>query len=221
MLSFDRLGGRHGRAAAVFAFLGPIEPSRICGGHIGSSHFQIPFLYAAAGLSSLSAPFATIINPSSGNGLCSALASFHGARIQTLRSSSVARITVHIRPAPQAGAMVYREALRQRRRPWTVGSPSNSRDEDQRLCWQGDLEGGRARRQAKPGDRCRSSCRFMPPAELCRTGPVWRVVVTLASSIACTAAPCHSASSGRSERLQEGEQAVVPGSGFACRARTA
>jgi uncharacterized membrane protein YccC len=34
---------------------------------------------------------------------------------------------------------------------------------------------------------------FMPPAELCRTGPVWRVVVTLASSIACAAAPFHSA----------------------------
>jgi transposase len=30
------------------------------------------------------------------------------------------RSVVRIRPAPQAGAMVCREALRQRRRPWTV-----------------------------------------------------------------------------------------------------
>jgi hypothetical protein len=26
--------------------------------------------------------------------------------------------------------------------------------------------------------------KFMPPAELCRTGPVWRIVVTLASALA-------------------------------------
>jgi hypothetical protein len=46
-----------------------------------------------AALSSLSAPLATISNPSSANGRCSALASSHGARIQTSRSSSVVRIT--------------------------------------------------------------------------------------------------------------------------------
>jgi hypothetical protein len=41
----------------------------------------------------LSAPRATIFNVSSGNGRCSAFASSRGARIQTLRSSSVVRIT--------------------------------------------------------------------------------------------------------------------------------
>jgi hypothetical protein len=50
------------------------------------------FLHAAA-LSSLSTPRATISNPSSGTGLCSALAPSHGARIQTSRSSSVVSIT--------------------------------------------------------------------------------------------------------------------------------
>jgi hypothetical protein len=35
----------------------------------------------------------TIFNASSGNGRCSALASSHGARIQTSRSSLVVRIT--------------------------------------------------------------------------------------------------------------------------------
>jgi hypothetical protein len=41
----------------------------------------------------LSAPLATIINASSGNGRCSAFASSHGARIHASRSSSVVRIT--------------------------------------------------------------------------------------------------------------------------------
>ena len=48
---------------------------------------------AAAGRSSLSAPRITILSASSGNGRCSALASSHGARIHTSRSSSVVRIT--------------------------------------------------------------------------------------------------------------------------------
>jgi hypothetical protein len=43
--------------------------------------------------SSLSAPRATIRSSSSGNGLCSALASSYGVRIHTSRSSSVVRIT--------------------------------------------------------------------------------------------------------------------------------
>jgi hypothetical protein len=47
----------------------------------------------AAALSSLSAPRATILIVPSGNGRCSALASSHGARIQTSRSSSVCRMT--------------------------------------------------------------------------------------------------------------------------------
>ena len=42
---------------------------------------------------SLSAPRITIIRFASGNGLCSALASSHGARIHTSRSSSVVKIT--------------------------------------------------------------------------------------------------------------------------------
>jgi hypothetical protein len=40
---------------------------------------------------------------------------------------------VRVRPAPQAGVTVCREALRQQRRPWTVGSPSNSREAGRRL----------------------------------------------------------------------------------------
>jgi len=47
----------------------------------------------AAARSSLSAPRMTILSALSGNGRCNALASSHGARIQTSRSSSVARIT--------------------------------------------------------------------------------------------------------------------------------
>ena len=50
-------------------------------------------VFHAAALSSLSAPRATILIASSGNGRCSALASSHGARIQTSRSSSVIRMT--------------------------------------------------------------------------------------------------------------------------------
>src|SRR5229473_2985410 len=46
-------------------------------------------LYQAAALSSLSAPRATILRPSSSNGRCSAFASSHGARIQTSYSSAV------------------------------------------------------------------------------------------------------------------------------------
>jgi hypothetical protein len=71
----------------------------------------------------------------------------------------IVAMAVRIRPAPQAGAMVCRRALKQQRRPWTVGSPSNSREEDRRPCWQDDPEGGRARRQARLADRRRSSCR--------------------------------------------------------------
>ena len=43
-------------------------------------------VFHAAALSSLSTPRATILIASSGNGRCSALASSHGARIQTFRS---------------------------------------------------------------------------------------------------------------------------------------
>jgi hypothetical protein len=49
--------------------------------------------HAAAARSSLSAPRATILRASSSNGRCNALASSHGARIQTSHSSSVVRIT--------------------------------------------------------------------------------------------------------------------------------
>ena len=48
--------------------------------------------HAAAAQSSLSAPRMTILSASSGNGRCSALASSHGARIHTSRSSSVVRV---------------------------------------------------------------------------------------------------------------------------------
>jgi hypothetical protein len=58
----------------------PIRP-----GNLGRIH--------AAALSSLSAPRATILIASSGKGRWSALASSHGARIQTSRSSSVIRMT--------------------------------------------------------------------------------------------------------------------------------
>src|ERR1700694_3811254 len=66
---------------------------------IGSQRFrrthicQRVYSCQAAARSSLSAPRATIFMVLSGNGLCSALASSHGARIQTSRSSSVVRIT--------------------------------------------------------------------------------------------------------------------------------
>jgi len=49
--------------------------------------------HAIVARSSLSAPRATIFSASSGNGRCKALASSHGARTQTSRSSSVVRIT--------------------------------------------------------------------------------------------------------------------------------
>ncbi len=61
------------------------------GGRVGEAAFGSAFHVAA--LSSLSAPRATILSASSGNGRCSAFASSHGARIQTSRSSSVVRIT--------------------------------------------------------------------------------------------------------------------------------
>jgi hypothetical protein len=48
--------------------------------------------HAAAALSSLSAPRITILSASSGSGRCEALASSHGARVRTSRSSSVIRI---------------------------------------------------------------------------------------------------------------------------------
>jgi hypothetical protein len=54
---------------------------------------QDSFSGAAAALSSLSAPRATILSASPGNGRCNAFASSHGARIQTSHSSSVVRIT--------------------------------------------------------------------------------------------------------------------------------
>jgi hypothetical protein len=44
-------------------------------------------------MSSFSVPRATIIRSASGRGRCNALASFHGARIQTPYSSSVVRMT--------------------------------------------------------------------------------------------------------------------------------
>jgi hypothetical protein len=47
----------------------------------------------AAARSSLSAPRATILSASSGNGRCTAFASSLGARIQASRSSSVVKIT--------------------------------------------------------------------------------------------------------------------------------
>src|SRR3984893_5382617 len=49
--------------------------------------------HATAARSSLSTPRATIFRSASGEGRCSALASSHGARIQTSRSSWVVRIT--------------------------------------------------------------------------------------------------------------------------------
>jgi hypothetical protein len=48
---------------------------------------------SCSALSSLSSPRATIFSASSRSGRCNALASSHGARIQTSRSSSVVRIT--------------------------------------------------------------------------------------------------------------------------------
>jgi hypothetical protein len=48
---------------------------------------------AALITSSLASPRATIMSASSDNGRCIALASFHGARIQTSHSSGVVRIT--------------------------------------------------------------------------------------------------------------------------------
>jgi hypothetical protein len=50
-------------------------------------------VFHAAALSSLSTPRATILIASSGSGRCKALASSHGARSQTSRSSSVSRMT--------------------------------------------------------------------------------------------------------------------------------
>jgi hypothetical protein len=50
-------------------------------------------VYHAAALSPLSAPRITIFSASSGKGRWRALASSHGARIHTSRSSSVVRIT--------------------------------------------------------------------------------------------------------------------------------
>jgi hypothetical protein len=50
-------------------------------------------LHHAATLSLFASPRATILSPSSGHGLCNALALSHGARIQTSRSSLVVKIT--------------------------------------------------------------------------------------------------------------------------------
>jgi hypothetical protein len=55
--------------------------------------YEFKSYIAISGESSLSTSRLTIINPSSGNGRCSVLASSHGARIQTSRSSSVVKIT--------------------------------------------------------------------------------------------------------------------------------
>jgi hypothetical protein len=41
---------------------------------------------------------------------------------------------------------------------------------------------------SSPRYAARGIGKFMPPAELCRTGPVWRIVVTLASALAYTTA---------------------------------
>jgi hypothetical protein len=49
--------------------------------------------HAAAALSSLSSPRATILSASSGNGRYNAFASSHGGRIQVSRSSSVVSVT--------------------------------------------------------------------------------------------------------------------------------
>ena len=49
--------------------------------------------HAAAARSSLSVPRATILMALTGNGRCNALASSHGARIQTSHSSCVVRMT--------------------------------------------------------------------------------------------------------------------------------
>jgi hypothetical protein len=38
MFAFGRLSGPHGRAAAIFASFGSVEPGRIRGRHISSSH---------------------------------------------------------------------------------------------------------------------------------------------------------------------------------------
>jgi hypothetical protein len=55
--------------------------------------FSVNGLAYAAARSSLSAPRMTMLRALSGNGRCNALASSHGARIHTSRSSSVIRIT--------------------------------------------------------------------------------------------------------------------------------
>ena len=49
--------------------------------------------HGTAARSSLSAPRATTLSASSGNGRCNDFASSHGARIQTSHSSCVVRIT--------------------------------------------------------------------------------------------------------------------------------
>ncbi len=68
---------------------------RVDGAHFDTFDCILPayeMLIHVAILSSLSTPRATILSASSDNGRCSALASFHGARIHTSRSSSVVRI---------------------------------------------------------------------------------------------------------------------------------
>jgi hypothetical protein len=107
-----RFRRRYRRASAIFPFFGTIDPRCICGRHVCSSHLPIPFLevseiHAAADLSSLSAPRATILRTSSGSGRRSAFASSHGARIQTSRSSSVVRMTgIALGSAQRSGDVV-------------------------------------------------------------------------------------------------------------------
>jgi len=75
--------------AAVLHRLNRVGNLRQLAGGGGVSELARCDEFDAAALSSLSPPRATIFSASSGNGLCSAFASSHGARIQTSRSSSV------------------------------------------------------------------------------------------------------------------------------------
>jgi hypothetical protein len=74
---------------------GPEEPGRMKVVRFSPNSQRVlrPAKAYAAARSSFSSPRITILSASSGNGRCSALASLHGAGIQTSRSSSVVRIT--------------------------------------------------------------------------------------------------------------------------------
>src|SRR6266436_8555785 len=77
--------GRYG--FALVHALCPMSARRLLAGQVTKNGGH------AAARSSLSAPRATIFRAPSGNGRCKALASSHGARIQTSHSSSVVRMT--------------------------------------------------------------------------------------------------------------------------------